>query len=89
MCLTAGHCLIVSGLGRTTRALLLWHADSLVVVRRFSTCSEVSHGMCHIPCPMACGIFILRLEIELMSPVLHGGFLTTGPLRKSLLDTLK
>ena len=32
--------------------------------------------------PMACGIFLARPGIELMSPALASGFLITGPLRK-------
>ena len=82
MRLITGRRLIASGLGRTTSALSLGHADSLVVVHRLSTCSEVAS------CPMVCGIFILRLGTELMSPVLQGGFLTTGP-RGSPYWTLK
>ena len=40
---------------------------------------------CKLSCPMACGILIPPLEIELASPALEGGFLTTGPPGKSLL----
>ena len=33
-------------------------------------------------CPLACGILVLRPEIEHLSLSLEGGFLTTGPLGK-------
>ena len=32
-----------------------------------------------LSCSMACGILVLQLGIEPMSPALAGGFLTTGP----------
>ena len=38
------------------------------------------HGL---RCPVAGGILVPRLGIELMSAVLQGGFLTTGPPGKS------
>ena len=38
---------------------------------------------CGLSCPVACGIFVPRPGIELASPVLHGGFFTTGPPGKS------
>ena len=49
----------------------------------------VALGMCDLllwlaGCPMACGILVPPPGIEPMSPALQGGFLTTGPLGKSL-----
>ena len=41
-----------------------------------------SCGIFH--CSMACGVLVPRVGIELTSPALQGGFLTTGPLGKSL-----
>ena len=49
----------------------LQHVGSLVVAHRLS-CSE------------ACEILVPRLGIELMYPVLQGGFLTSGPPGKSM-----
>ena len=36
-----------------------------------------------LSCPAACGILVPGLGIEPVSPVLAGGFLTTGPPGKS------
>ena len=47
------------------------HAGSVVAVHRLS-------------CPTACGILVPRPGIEPESPALEGGFLTTGPPKKSL-----
>ena len=47
-------------------ALLLRHANSVVVARRLS-------------CPAACGILVPRPGIEPVSPALEGSFFTTGP----------
>ena len=62
----------------------LWHAG-------FSSCDTwalecvgsvvVAHWL---SCPAACGILVPCPGIEPTSPVLEGGFLTTGPPRKSL-----
>ena len=38
---------------------------------------------CRLSCPTACGILVSQPEIEPSSPALEGGFLTTGPPRKS------
>ena len=46
---------------------LLWCTDSLVAASGLSSCS------------LACGILVPQPRIELMSPSLWGGFLTTGP----------
>ena len=51
--------------------LLLWHMDCLVVVCRLSS-------------SIACGIWVPWPGIEPASPALQAGFLTTGPLGKSL-----
>ena len=48
----------------------LGHMGSLVVVHRFS-------------CSMVCGIVVPQPGIKPTSPALQGGFLTTGPQRKS------
>ena len=48
----------------------MWHAGSVAVARGLS-------------CPMACGILVARPGIEPASPVLEGGFFTTGPPGKS------
>ena len=79
---------------------LLWHvgfsscgmqvpecADSVVVVRRLSSCS--THGL---GCPVAHGILVPQPGIEPASSALEGGFffflegrfLTTGPQGKSM-----
>jgi len=55
----------------TWASLYLWLEGSVVVVWGFS-------------CPAARGILVPRPGIEPMSPSLEGGFLTTGPPRKSL-----
>ena len=39
--------------------------------------------------PMACGILVPRPGIESASPALEGGFFTTGPPGKSLLQTFE
>ena len=39
---------------------------------------------CRLSCPEACGIFVPRPWIELTSPALEGGFITTGSPGKSL-----
>ena len=36
-----------------------------------------------LSCPVACGILVVRPEIEPMSPALEGGSFTTGPPEKS------
>ena len=36
-----------------------------------------------LSCPKACGILVSRLGIELASPAMQDGFLTTGPPGKS------
>jgi len=46
-------------------------------VHRPSKCSRLS-------CPTACGIFVPPPEIELLSPALENGFLSTGQPRKAL-----
>ena len=72
-------CLAASGLSCSTRDLrysmqdlLLWCVDSLVEARGLSS-------------PVAHGILVSQPEIEPASPVLQGRFLTTGPLKKSLI----
>ena len=44
--------------------------------------------LCWLSCPMACGILVPQPGIELMSPVLPGRWLTTGPPQKSLPSVL-
>ena len=45
---------------------VLEHVGSVIVTHRFS-------------CPVACGTFVSQVAIELRSPELECGFLTTGP----------
>ena len=52
---------------------------SLVAAHGLSSCNLL--GLC---CSEAYGILVPQLEIKLTSPVLEGGFLTTGPPGKSL-----
>ena len=40
---------------------------------------------CGLSCSKACGIFLDQLRMELISPALLGGFLTTGPPGKPLI----
>ena len=42
-------------------------------------------AVCGLSCSMACRILVSLPEIELMSPALEGGFLTTGPPERSLI----
>ena len=55
------------------------NVDSVVAAHGLSGCA---HGL---SCPMACGILVPGPGMELASPALQGGFLTTGPPGKSLL----
>ena len=69
--------------------LQLWRAGSVIAVHglslRFSSCgSQVSLvAACGLSCPVACGILVLWLGIEPVSPALQGGFLMAGPPGKS------
>ena len=59
--------------------------DSLVMLGELSSCSTwaslgVARGLSR---PVACRILVLQPEIKPESAVLQGGFLTTGPPRKS------
>ena len=72
-------CLAASGLSCSTRDLrysmqdlLLWCVDSLVEA-------------CGLSSPVAHRILVSQPEIEPASPALQGRFLTTGPLKKSLI----
>ena len=53
------------------RDLSLWHAGSSL----WHTGSRARR----LGCPAACGILVPQPGIELASPALEGGFLTTGP----------
>ena len=45
---------------------------------------QASQAAAHdLSCPVACGILVPGLGIEPVSPVLAGGFLTSGPQGKS------
>ena len=59
----------LSGCG--VRAYQLWCAGLAVMV-------------CGLNCSVVCGILVPRPGIEPLSPVLVGGFLSTGPPGKSL-----
>ena len=66
----------------------LWHAGSFVGAHRYSSCGIQAHQLWHVgllSCSAACGILVSQPGIEPVSPVLQGGFLTTGPAEKSLL----
>ena len=63
--------LTTSGPNCGTWDLPLWFTDSLAV----------AHG---IRCSTICGILVLQSGIKSTSPVLQGGFLTTGAPGKSL-----
>ena len=68
-CCTQASLVVVNGLSRQNLVFSGWYAYSL-------------HGLSS--CPAARGILVARPGIELASPVLEGGFLTTGPPGKSL-----
>ena len=54
----------------------LWRAGFSVVM---------AHGL---RCPVACGIWVPRMGVELESPALQGRFSTAGPPRKSLQSSI-
>jgi len=80
--------------------LLIWLLPVLVVARGNLVAScTISHcgvrtlwlwcvgsvvAACELSYSMACGILVPPPGIELVSPALQGGFLTTGPPEKSL-----
>ena len=66
-------------------AQALEHVGSIYAVHSLSSCSSwASLIVVHGPsCPTACGILGPRPGIEPTSPVLEGGFSTTGPPGKS------
>ena len=65
-------------------------ASSVVAARGLCSCGMWAPervgsvvAACGLRCPAACGILVPRPGIEPTSPVLEGGFLTTGPPGKS------
>ena len=65
--------LVMSGLGCGMWDLSLWSMDSLVVVRRLSSCG----GRAYLLCGM--GDLSSSTRIEAVFPALQGRFLTTEP----------
>ena len=85
--------LAVLGLSCIMGNLLLQCPDSPVVVHRLSSwgawaqqlgCTGSAVGVHGLSCFMACGVLVPWPGIEPTSLMLQGGFLTTGPLGKSL-----
>ena len=79
-----------SGLSCGMWDLLLWHAGSLLQRGLLSSCGarapEYAGSVVaahRLSCPAACGILVPQPGIELASPALEGGFLSTGPPGKS------
>ena len=62
------------------------HTDSLVVAHRLHVAQASVVVTCGLICSVACGILVHRPGIEPASPALQGGFFTTGPPGKSLLN---
>ena len=80
--------LVASGLRCSTQDLccVLWELPTFhVAAHGLASCgSRVSAvSTCGFSCYPACGILFSRLGIQLVSPALQGGFLTTGPRGKS------
>ena len=69
----------------------LCHSGSFVAAHRFSSCGTgpVVALPSAFTCCVACRILVLQPGIQLLSPALQGGFLTTGPPGKSLCWILK
>ena len=65
---------------------LLWLQNTDLGVHGFSNCgTRASLTVAHrLSCPAAYGILVPQAGIEPVSPVLEGGFLSTGPPGKSL-----
>ena len=60
------------------------HVGSVLAVHRFSGCGSGSLvAACELSCSMACGTLVLQPGIKPESPVLQGGFLSTGSPGKS------
>ena len=64
--------------------LLLQHTDSLAGVCGLQSSWTLVVAMHRLSCSVACGILVPQPGIKPSSPALKGGFLTTGPPRKSL-----
>ena len=62
------------------------HTDSLVVAHRLHVAQASVVGPCGLSCSEACGILVHQPGIEPAAPALQGGFFTTGPPGKSLLN---
>ena len=62
---------------------LLVAVASLVADHRLHSVQASEVEAHDLSCPAACGILVPGLGIEPVSPVLAGGFLTTGPPGKS------
>ena len=66
--------------------LFIWLCQALVAACKvFIEFGVGSADLAHrLSCSIACGILIPRPGVEPVSPALAGGFLSTGPPRKSL-----
>ena len=62
---------------------LLAAVASLVADHRLYSVQASQVAAHDLSCPVACGILVPGLGIEPVSPVLAGGFLTSGPQGKS------
>ena len=61
--------------------LFIWLHEVLVAACGIFCCGAWTLQLWHagFSCSVACKILVLQLGIELVSPALQGGFLTTGP----------